>query len=152
MNVAPALRMSGGLYATGHELRVCGDGNQRRTSEGQGNASRSNRRRRVFDEHRQLRLSFCELRFGPLALADFDEHADGAGQFPGRIEQRRRMVMKGRVVGRSATASMPRIGRPDAVPSPLGTAGGSGVPSANRASRNRRTSSRRAGLATAASL
>ena len=51
----------------------------------------SNRCRRVLDEHRQLRLSFCEVRFSPLAFADIDEHVDGTGQSSGFIEQRCRI-------------------------------------------------------------
>jgi hypothetical protein len=45
----------------------------------------------VLDEHRQLRLSFCEVRFSPLAFADIDKHVDGTGQSSGFIEQRRRI-------------------------------------------------------------
>ena len=45
----------------------------------------------MLDEHRQLRLSFCEVRFGPLEFADIDKHVDGTGQSPGFIEHRRRI-------------------------------------------------------------
>jgi hypothetical protein len=54
-----------------------------------------NRRRRVLDEHCQLRL-FCEVRFSALAFADVDKHVDGTGQSSGCIEQRRRIGDKGK--------------------------------------------------------
>jgi len=45
----------------------------------------------VLDEHRQLRLSFCEVRFSPHAFADLDEQVDGTRQSPGCVKQRRRI-------------------------------------------------------------
>jgi hypothetical protein len=43
------------------------------------------RYRCVLDEHSQLRLSFCEVRFSALAFDDIDKHVDGTGQSPGFI-------------------------------------------------------------------
>src|SRR5436190_21617989 len=50
-----------------------------------------NCRRRVLDERRQLRLSFCEVRFCLLAFADIDKHVDGTPQSSVFIEQRSRV-------------------------------------------------------------
>src|SRR5262245_33293031 len=102
MKVAPALRDIGKdlVMRPADELCVFGETvvNDEPTRDGEVAhlaIQHSDRRRRVLDEYRQLRLSFCEVRFGTLALADVDKHVDGTGQSSGFIEQRRRIRDEG---------------------------------------------------------
>ena len=120
MIVAPALGDVGKdlVMRPANELSVLGETevNDKSTRDGEVPhlaIKHGNRCGRVLNEHRQLRLSFCERRFDPFAFADVDEHVDSTGQSSGFIEQRRRIgdEMNSRAVRRSATASMPRIGR-----------------------------------------
>ena len=45
----------------------------------------------VLDEHRQLRLSRCEVRFSALTFGDIDKHIDGTSRSSKFIEQRCRI-------------------------------------------------------------
>ena len=155
MNVAPALRDVGKdlVMRPANELCVLGETviNDESTRDGEVAhlaIEHSNRCRRVLDEHRQLRLSFCEVRFSPLAFADIDKHVDGTGQSSGLIEQRCRIgdERNPRAVGAlgyrfHATDRSPLT----AVPMPSGTRhAAAACHPASRVSRNRRTCSRQA--------
>ena len=96
MNVAPALRDVGKDLVVGpaNEACVCRKTEIKDVTTRDGKVAHlviehRNRCRRVLDEHRQLGLSCCEVRFGALAFADIDKHVDGTGQSSGSIKQRR---------------------------------------------------------------